>query len=88
MNVQAEASLYPLRTSGLGHTIEEFLGEMKAAGLTVQPGNMSSTMSGDVRTVFSTIRAAFEAVAENDQVVLVLKVSNACPSGGADAKDM
>ena len=83
MNVQAEVSLYPLRTHDLGHAIGRFLGALKAAGLTVQPGNMSSTVSGDVRTVFPTIRAAFEAVAENGQVVLIMKVSNACPSGNA-----
>jgi len=83
MNVQAELSLYPLRINNLGHAIGRFLGDLKAAGLTVQPGNMSSTVSGDVRTVFSTIRAAFEAVAENGQVVLAMKVSNACPSGNA-----
>jgi len=83
MNVQAEISLYPLRTNELGHAIDQFLGAVKTAGLTVQPGNMSSTVSGDIRTLFSTIRAGFEAVAENDQVVLIMKVSNACPSGNA-----
>jgi uncharacterized protein YqgV (UPF0045/DUF77 family) len=82
MNVQAEISLYPLRTDDLGHAIGMFLADLKAAGLTVQPGNMSSTLSGDVRTVFSTIRAAFAAAAEDGQVVLVMKVSNACPAGG------
>ena len=83
MNVHAEISLYPLRTNDLRNVIGRFLGEMKAAGLPVQPGNMSSTVSGDVRMVFSTIRAAFEAVAENGQVVLVMKMSNACPSSDA-----
>lgn len=83
MNVQAEISLYPLRTNDLGHAIEEFLGDLKAAGLTVQPGNMSSTVLGDVNAVFSTMGAAFAAAAEEGQVVLVMKVSNACPSGNA-----
>ena len=83
MNVQAEISLYPLRTSDLGHTIESFLGKLKAAGLMVQPGNMSSALSGDVDAVFSRVGAAFKAVAEDGQVVLVMKVSNACPSGDA-----
>ena len=80
MNVQAEVSLYALRTSDLGQAIESFLGELKGAGLTVQPGNMSSTVAGDVDAVFSSVGAAFKAVAENGQVVLVMKVSNACPS--------
>jgi len=81
MNVQAEISLYPLRTGELGQSIDSFLGDLEAAGLTVQPGKMSSTVSGDVDAVFSTIRTAFKAVAEDGQVVLVMKVSNACPSG-------
>ena len=81
MNIQAEISLYPLRTSDLGHAIESLLDELKAAGLAVQPGNMSSTVAGDVDAVFSTVGAAFKAVAENGQVVLVMKVSNDCPLG-------
>lgn len=83
MNVQAEISLYPLRTADLGNAIEAFLRDLKAADLTVQPGNMSSTVSGDVNAVFSTMGAAFAAVAEDSQVVLVMKVSNACPIGEA-----
>ena len=83
MNVQAEISLYPLRTDDLGNAIEAFLRELKAAGLMVQPGSMSSIVSGDVNAVFSTMGAAFAATAEEGQVVLVMKVSNACPSGQA-----
>ena len=56
---------------------------MNAAGLAVQPGNMSSTVSGDVNAVFSAMSAAFAAAAEDGQIVLVMKVSNACPSGKA-----
>jgi len=80
MNVQAEISLYPLRTEELGHAIGRFLSALNAAGLAVQPGDMSSTVSGDVNAVFSTMGAAFAATAEKGQVVLVMTVSNACPS--------
>lgn len=83
MNVQAEISLYPLRSDDLGNAIEAFLRDLNVAGLTVKPGNMSSTVSGDVNAVFSTMGAAFAAVAEDSQVVLVMKVSNACPIGEA-----
>jgi len=81
MNVQSEISLYALRTNDLGHPIGTFLGELKAAGLTVTPGNMSSTISGDVDAAFLAVCRAFKAAAENGPVVLVMKVSNACPSG-------
>jgi len=83
MNVQADISLYPLRTDHLGHAIKTFLDEMTAGGLTVQPGKMSSMVAGEVDTVFSSLAAAFKAAAENGQVVLVTKVSNACPPGEA-----
>jgi uncharacterized protein YqgV (UPF0045/DUF77 family) len=79
MNVQAEISLYPLRTDDMGHAIGRFLGALNAAGLKVEPGNMSSIVSGDVNAVFSAMDVAFAATAEDSQVVLVMKVSNACP---------
>lgn len=81
MNVQAEVSLYPLRTSDLGGAIDQFLGKLKAAGLTVQPGNMSSMMTGDADSVFAAVGTAFQAAAADAPVVLVMKVSNACPTG-------
>lgn len=82
MNVQAEVSLYPLRTSELGEAIEGFLGDLKDARLTVRKGNMSSTLAGDVDEVFAALGRAFKVVASRGQVVLVLTVSNACPSCG------
>ena len=83
MNVQAEISLYPLRTNDLGRGIGMFLSALKAAGLSVQPGNMSSTVTGDADAVFSAVGAAFKAAVGNGQGVLVMKVSNACPVGQA-----
>ena len=81
MNVQAEISLYPLRTDDPGHAIGMFLGKLNAAGLRLQPGKMSSIVAGDADVVFSTVGRAFKAAVENGQAVLVMKVSNACPSG-------
>ena len=83
MNVQAEVSLYPLQTQEIGKAIDGFVGDLERAGLTVRKGNMSSTLSGDVDAVFATVGEAFRTVAGDGQVVLVLKVSNACPSEGA-----
>jgi len=81
MNVQAEISLYPLRTNDLEHAIESFLGDLRATGLPVQPGDMSSMVSGDVDAVFSAVGAAFKTVAKDGRAVLVIKVSNACLAG-------
>ena len=88
MNVQAEVSLYPLQTQEIGKTIDSFVDDLGRAGLTVRKGNMSTALSGDVGTVFGAVSRAFTTVADSGQVVLVLKVSNACPSGGAtEGKD-
>jgi len=80
MNVQAEVSLYPLQTQEIGEVIDSFVGDLERAGLTVRKGNMSTTLSGDVGAVFGAVGRAFTTVADSGQVVLVLKVSNACPS--------
>ena len=80
MNVQTEISLYPLRTAELGEAINRFLGNLEDAGLTVDQGSMGSTLAGDCDAVFSAVGAAFRTVADDSQVVLVMKISNACPA--------
>jgi len=82
MNIQAEVSLYPLRTSELGEAIDSFVNVLERAGLTMRKGNMSTALSGDVEAVFTAVASAFTTVADAGQVVLILKVSNACPSDG------
>jgi len=80
MNDQAEVTLYPLRTRKLGGTINCFLRNLQDAGLTLHEGTMSSTLSGDVDVVFAAVGDAFRTVADAAPVVLLLKVSNTCPS--------
>ncbi len=82
MNVQAEISLYPLRTTTLSRPIERFVGALESAGLAPRRGTMSSTVVGDVDGVFRGVGEAFKRAAEAADVVLVMKISNACPSGG------
>ena len=80
MMIQAEVSLYPLRTDEIGVAIESFNGVLKDAGLAVHEAAMSTKLSGDVDEVFAALGEAFKHVANDHQVVLVLKASNACPS--------
>ena len=80
MNVQAEVSLYPLQTQEIGEAIDNFVNDLERAGLTVHKGNMSTMLAGDADDVFAAIGKAFKGVAGDHQVVLALKVSNACPS--------
>jgi uncharacterized protein YqgV (UPF0045/DUF77 family) len=80
LKVQAEVSLYPLRTGELAKSIDSFVKEIEEAGLALDKGSMSSIVAGDVREVFDVLGRAFETVAGGCQVVMVLKISNACPS--------
>ena len=80
MIVQAEVSLYPLRTDKIALPIEKFIGDMDNSSLEVKPGRMSTRVVGELPEVFSVLADAFSAVAANSQAVLILKVSNACPS--------
>ena len=41
---------------------------------------MSTEMTGDSEDVFHGLRDAFEQLAEKHDIVLVCKVSNACPA--------
>ncbi len=83
MNIQAEVSLYPLRTLEIGGAINDFVDELSRAGLTVREGDMSTVLSGGVGEVFAAVEKAFSKAADADNVVLILKASNACPSSGA-----
>jgi uncharacterized protein YqgV (UPF0045/DUF77 family) len=79
MNIQAEVSVYPLRTAKIGELINNFIEELKDSGLVFSSGPMSTILSGDADRVFTTLKEAFKNIAEDHQVVLVLKISNACP---------
>jgi len=79
MNVQAEVSLYPLRTASVGEAVNEFASLLRRAGIDVHVGSMSSLIEGDHTKLFAALAESFGAVARRRQVVLTIKVSNACP---------
>jgi len=79
MKVQAEISLYPLRTCELSEPIERFCHILTESGCEVIPGSMSTQVDGETNTIFDSIRDAFQAVAGDGKVVVTLKISNACP---------
>ncbi len=84
--VTAQVALYPLRTAHLSPAIEAFAAEMRASGLSVEMGAMSTAVCGDAEEVFAALSRAFSAAAMEHQVVMQVTVSNACPeqgSGGA-----
>jgi uncharacterized protein YqgV (UPF0045/DUF77 family) len=81
VNVQAEVSLYPLRTAAVGACIEEFIRDLEQSRLSVRPGSMSTRIIGELGDVFSVLADAFAHASQQHQVVLVVKASNACPGG-------
>ena len=78
MKIDAEVSLYPLRSADLCKPISYFLERLQETGFTVEPGPMSSQITGECSWVFRALGDAFEKSAEEGDVVLVMKVSNAC----------
>ena len=86
MNVQIELSLYPLRTQDLHDPINKFCNSLEKSGLESRTGPMSTSMSGEVSQVFDAIKRALSEVGENQEFVLLLKASNACPAA-SDRKE-
>lgn len=79
MRVQAEVSIYPLREQHLSEPVVQFCNAMDRRGLAVKTGTMSTEVAGDSGDVFRGLCDAFEQLAEEHDIVLVCKVSNACP---------
>jgi uncharacterized protein YqgV (UPF0045/DUF77 family) len=80
VKAQAEVSLYPLRKADLSEPIRRFRESLEAQKLDVRSGAMSTTLSGELSEVFSGLQAATETAMNAGDMVVVLKLSNACPS--------
>lgn len=87
MKVQAEVSLYPLRTRDIGDPIARFIECLRRPGLDLEVRPMSSSLSGEPNEVFDTLRDAFVRLAEEHHVVLTVKASNACPENVTPEQD-
>jgi uncharacterized protein YqgV (UPF0045/DUF77 family) len=79
ISISAQVSLYPLRQASLSPAIDEALRIFRMHGLDVEPGAMSTMISGDDETIFAALEEAFRRVAEQGQVVMIVTFSNACP---------
>ena len=84
MKVQAEVSLYPLRTPALAGHVDGFIEHLRGTGLNVEVGPLSSRISGRCGELFRALGEAFEDAARGTDAVLTIKVSNACPGGGRE----
>lgn len=79
MKSAMEVSLYPLHAGDLGPSINRFVSVLKAGGCNVEMGPMSTLVTGESEVIFDSLRRAYEAVASEGGVVVIAKISNACP---------
>lgn len=79
MQVQAEISVYPLRTDTMSEGILAFKQILESSGLETRMNSMSTFVTGEPRRLFDACGQAFEKVASEYQLALVMKVSSACP---------
>jgi uncharacterized protein YqgV (UPF0045/DUF77 family) len=79
MKVQAEISIYPLRTQSLSKPVEEFCRILRDNGLEIQTTAMSTFIRGESRDLFNACDKAFEQLTKKYEVVMNMKISNACP---------
>lgn len=77
--IQAEMSLYPLKTDLLENAVRNFIKELSKSGLFVLPGWMSTLIAGESEEVFRVVGQCFEKACRTGEIVLVVKFSNACP---------
>jgi uncharacterized protein YqgV (UPF0045/DUF77 family) len=84
VKVQAEISLYPLRENELTKPIYQFIRALKNNSLKIKTGPMSTFVTGASHVVFASLQQAFEQTAEGYEVVMTVKVSNACPEANKD----
>jgi uncharacterized protein YqgV (UPF0045/DUF77 family) len=76
----AQISLYPLGEVLLSPAIDATLRILREHGLDVEPGMMSSLISGEEAAIFAGLQEAFHQIAAEGRVVLVVTLSNACPT--------
>ncbi|NLV24036.1 MAG: hypothetical protein GXY54_04540 [Deltaproteobacteria bacterium] len=79
MRVQAEISLYPLRTMELSPAIARFRKVLEGGQVKIVEGPMSTIIGGGQEEVFHALQEAFAAVSAEFEVVLSCRISNACP---------
>lgn len=79
MIVALEISLYPL-SDNFEKPVDAFLillAENKSISL--DPGKMSSVITGELSEIMKTLSSAMEKVFEGNAAVFNLKISNCCP---------
>ncbi|MBN2547753.1 MAG: thiamine-binding protein [Anaerolineales bacterium] len=76
----AQVSLYPLGQELLSPVIHEALNDIEKHGLEVVTGAMSTLIAGAESSLWKALKSAFQVAAKHGKTVMIITVSNACPS--------
>lgn len=79
--VSAQVSVYPLRRRSISDTLEGVLRAFRTRRVGVSPGSMSTVITGEEADVFDAVRSGFQAACAEGDVVMVITLSNSCPTG-------
>ena len=82
MALSAQIAIYPLRQQYLSPVVEDVVRTLRAHGLEVEPGPMSTYVVGEEDAIFAALREAFARAATTGHVVMTVTLSNACPIPG------
>jgi len=78
--ISAQVSLYPLRQASIGPAIRSAVSVFQNSGLEIRTGAMSTLIWGEEQAVFSALQGAFHQSAASGDTVMIVTLSNACPS--------
>ena len=78
--IMAQVSLYPLRQVSIGPAIREAVRVFRQHGLETRIGEMSTLVWGEEQAVFAALQEAFHKAAGYGDVVMIVTLSDACPS--------
>jgi len=80
--ISAQVSLCPLRQESIGPAIRESVSILRQRGLNTRVGAMSTLVWGEEQAIFDALQEAFHQATERGAAVMVITLSNACPSPG------
>ena len=83
MMVRAQVSVYPLGQADLGRAIGATWEAFEKRGVECTMGPMSTLLEGPEADVFAALRDGFGAASDQGGTVMVITVSNACPTSGS-----
>lgn len=82
--LMAEVAVYPLREPEVGLFLLQFVSRLRRPGLRVEPGPMSTLLTGEAHQVWAALEQAFSWAAEERQVVLRVTLTAGAPSRSTD----